>query len=96
MSLILRNFFFAVGITTLLFLNSLNPATASFGDLVRLAQSETALSVVELLTIVLVALELVVGGFGNGMCVSIPVRERKVRGSGQPSALSEPAPADAS
>ncbi|MBK3779979.1 hypothetical protein G3A43_06900 [Paraburkholderia aspalathi] len=90
MSLLLRNFFFAVGLTTLLAMCQLNPATASFADLVRLVQSDSVRTVVEIITLVLVGLDIALGGFGTSICVSIPVRSRHAGEKKTGSPLAEP------
>ena len=69
---LIRNFFYAVGAVILLYMYSANPATATFADLVRLVQSETARNVALILTIILWALD-IASGFGEGACLSISV-----------------------
>jgi hypothetical protein len=78
MSLLLRNFFFAVGLTTLLAMSQLNPATASFADLVRLVQNDSARTVVEVITLLLVGLDIAMSGSGPSVCVAIRGRVRDV------------------
>jgi hypothetical protein len=77
MKSLFRNFFYAVGATLLLYMYSLNSATASFGDLVRLVQSESARNVVMVLTILLWGLDMATSGFGAAVCISLPRGERR-------------------
>lgn len=62
MNMLFRNFFYAVGSTALFFLYQADPNTVTFGDLVRLVQSTTALQLVLVITSVLIALEFASGG----------------------------------
>lgn len=58
MNMLLRNFFYSVGLLVLLTLYGLDPVHAQFGDLVRLAQSSTAQHGVAVLTIFLIGIDL--------------------------------------
>jgi hypothetical protein len=90
MNILLRNFFYAIGITVLLYLMQVNPETVTFADLVRLVQSTRAHSVVELLTVILVAFDMVVSLAGP-VCVCTPT-SGKVRNSDR-KGLTPPEPA---
>lgn len=59
MNMLLRNFFYAVGITFLCLLRGLDPQTAKFSDLVKMAQSGSATHLVAVITVMLIALEFV-------------------------------------
>jgi hypothetical protein len=61
MNMVLRNFFFAVGIVMLAALDGMNPAEAQFGDLVRLVQSEAAQKMVVVVMLALLAVDWIFG-----------------------------------
>ena len=75
MNMIFRNFFFAVGFVILMTLHGLDADTAQFAVLVRLVQSQTALQMVLVLTVILVGLDLIwgIGGRRAGASSSVQV-----------------------
>lgn len=61
MSMLLRNFFYAVGLTALCFLFEADPNTAG-SDLIRFMQSACAQQIVLIGTAILIGLEFALGG----------------------------------
>ena len=65
MNILFRNFFYAVGLTTLFFMWGSDASAAMFADLVRLVQSPVAFKIVLTLTALFVGLELALSGSGR-------------------------------
>lgn len=84
MSMLFRNFFYAVGFTTLFFLYQADPNTVTFADLVRLVQSTPAQQLVLVITATLIGLEFASSGThkarvssgasAEGSAVSVPTK----------------------
>jgi len=59
MNTLLRNFFYGVGIVILCAMYGMNPATAQFGDIVRLMHNEVFWKVVATVSCVLIAADFI-------------------------------------
>lgn len=62
MRMLFRNFFYAVGVTVLIFLYQADPNSIVLGDFARLTQSSRTQQLVLLITAVLVLLEFILSG----------------------------------
>lgn len=66
MNFVIRNFFYAVGLTMLLGLYNLDPATAHFGDLVQMVRSAMLQRLVGIITLILCGLDMLMSGWFGG------------------------------